>query len=94
MMAETETKNEESNNEGIPRIVLAHRSLQVYWNTWVRLWYLAHQIGELGSWETDEFEMILRNVLLLPSSLLVGICRIPFFPLDIYNYARKKLCSD
>lgn len=83
------TEPEEENSWGIPRFVTAHRrTLGWYWNAWVDLWGLDQKISRLMDKEAERSPWTF--LLLLPSALLVGLCRIPFTPLDIYDRIRRR----
>ncbi|MDG7022975.1 MAG: hypothetical protein JRN45_00480 [Nitrososphaerota archaeon] len=72
----------------IPGFVYAHpRALSWYWNVHVELQLLDEEVSGLAG---EDFGPMVRLLLLLPSSLLISACRVPFFPLDIHLFFRKR----
>ncbi|MCL4519030.1 MAG: hypothetical protein M1587_07520 [Thaumarchaeota archaeon] len=70
----------------VPKVICAHSFLSTYWNAWVWLQWLEGDIGEIENWGETELDTVIRALFLLPSKLLLSLCRIPFIPLDIYRY--------
>ena len=64
--------------------------MTAYWNTWAELWQLDREISELMEKGGAEHPRMLITILLLPSGLLVSVCRTPFIPLDIYDRIRRR----